>query len=204
MFRLYFLTFSGNFRGTHEQEHHLHESPFAMTFPLIVLAILSIVGGWVGIPALFAENAHLLSSYLSPVLGTHSTEGHHLSHSLEWALIGILLSLIVVAILMSSRLFGKQFKSENTTEGVAGFLANKWYVDELYEAVIVKPLDRFAAFLGSFVDNKIIDGLVNGVGKAVQFSGRQMRLLQSGQVGSYILIMMISIILFFIFQLFWK
>lgn len=204
MFRLYFLTFSGNFRGTHEQEHHLHESPFAMTFPLIVLAILSIVGGWVGIPALFAENAHFLSSYLSPVLGTHSTEGHHLSHSLEWALIGILLSLIVVAILMSSRLFGKQFKSENTTEGVAGFLANKWYVDELYETVIVKPLDRFAAFLGSFVDNKIIDGLVNGVGKAVQFSGRQMRLLQSGQVGSYILIMMISIILFFIFQLFWK
>ena len=204
MFRLYFLTFSGNFRGTHDQEHHLHESPFAMTFPLMVLAILSIVGGWVGIPALFAENAHLLSSYLSPVLGTHSTEGHHLSHSLEWALIGILLSLIVAAILMSSRLFGKQFKSENTTEGVAGFLANKWYVDELYEAVIVKPLDRFAAFLGSFVDNKIIDGLVNGVGKAVQFSGRQMRLLQSGQVGSYILIMMISIILFFIFQLFWK
>ena len=204
MFRLYFLTFAGNFRGTHEQEHHLHESPLAMTFPLMVLALLSIVGGWVGIPALFAENAHILSSYLSPVLGSHATEEHHLSHSLEWALMGILLAFILVAILMSSRLFGKQFKGENTTEGVAGFLANKWYVDELYEAVVVKPLDRIAAFFGSVVDNKIIDGLVNGVGKAVQFSGRQMRLLQSGQVGSYILIMMVSIILFFIFQLFWK
>jgi len=112
--------------------------------------------------------------------------------------------LIVVAILLSSKLFGKDFKGENTTDGVSGFLANKWYVDELYEAIIIKPLDRLAAFLGSVVDNKIIDGLVNGVGKAVQFSGRQMRLLQSGQVGSYILIMMISIILFFIFQLFWK
>ncbi len=204
MFRLYFLTFSGNFRGTHEQEHHLHESPLAMTFPLIVLAMLSIVGGWVGIPALFAENAHILSSYLSPVLGTTAAEGHHLSHSLEWALIGILLTFILIAILMSNRLFGKQFKGENTTEGVSGFLANKWYVDELYEAVVVKPLDRLAGFFGSVVDNKIIDGLVNGVGKAVQFSGRQMRLLQSGQVGSYILIMMVSIILFFIFQLFWK
>lgn len=204
MFRLYFLTFTGNFRGTHEQEHHLHESPFAMTFPLIVLALLSVVGGWVGIPALFAENAHLLSGYLSPVLGEFTTEGHHLSHSLEWALIGILLTFILIAILMSNRLFGKQFKGENTSDGVAGFLANKWYVDELYEAVIVKPLDRLASFLGSVVDNKIIDGLVNGVGKAVQFSGRQLRLLQSGQVGSYILIMMISIILFFIFQLFWK
>jgi NADH-quinone oxidoreductase subunit L len=204
MFRLYFLTFTGNFRGTHEQEHHLHESPLAMTFPLIVLAMLSIVGGWVGIPALFAENAHILSSYLSPVLGTTAAEEHHLSHSLEWALIGILLTFILIAILMSNRLFGKQFKGENTTEGLAGFLANKWYVDELYEAVVVKPLDRLAGFFGSVVDNKIIDGLVNGVGKAVQFSGRQMRLLQSGQVGSYILIMMVSIILFFIFQLFWK
>jgi NADH-quinone oxidoreductase subunit L len=117
---------------------------------------------------------------------------------------GILLSLILVAILFAGRLYGKSFKSENTTDGLSGVLANKWYVDELYDTIVIKPLDRLAAFLGSVVDNKIVDGLVNGVGKAVQFSGRQMRLLQSGQVGSYILIMMISIILFFIFQLFWK
>ena len=204
MFRLYFLTFSGKFRGTHEQEHHLHESPFAMTFPLVVLAMLSVVGGWVGIPALFAEDAHILSAFLSPVLGTPSVEAHHLSHSLEWTLMGILLSFIVVAILFTRRLFGSEFKGENTTEGLSGVLANKWYVDELYNAIIVKPLDAFAGFLSRVVDNKIIDGLVNGVGKALQFSGRQMRFLQSGQVGSYILIMMISIILFFIFQLFWK
>jgi NADH-quinone oxidoreductase subunit L len=204
MFRLYFLTFSGKFRGTHEQEHHLHESPFAMTFPLVVLALLSFVGGWVGIPALFAEDAHLLSAFLSPVLGSPTGEAHHLSYSLEWTLMGILLSFIVVAILFTRRLFGREFKGENTTEGLSGVLANKWYVDELYNAIIVKPLDVFAGFLARVVDNKIIDGLVNGVGKAVQFSGRQMRFLQSGQVGSYILIMMISIILFFIFQLFWK
>lgn len=204
MFRLYFLTFSGKFRGTHEQEHHLHESPFAMTFPLVVLALLSVVGGWVGIPALFAEDAHLLSAFLSPVLGSPTAEAPHLSHSLEWALMGILLSFIVVAILFTRRLFGREFKGENTTEGLSGVLANKWYVDEVYNAIIVKPLDAFAGFLTRAVDNKIIDGLVNGVGKAVQFSGRQMRFLQSGQVGSYILIMMISIILFFIFQLFWK
>lgn len=204
MFRLYFLTFAGNFRGTHEQEHHLHESPLAMTFPLMVLAILSIVGGWVGIPALFAENAHLLSAYLSPVLASKEVVAHHLPHSLELSLMGVLLSLIIVAILLASKVYGKQFKSENTSEGVSGFLANKWYVDELYEAIIIKPLDKLAGFFGSVVDNKIIDGLVNGVGKAVQFSGRQLRLIQSGQVGSYILIMMVSIIIFFIFQLFWN
>jgi NADH-quinone oxidoreductase subunit L len=107
-------------------------------------------------------------------------------------------------IFFASRKFVDYKESEKEESAISKFLANKWYVDELYEAVIVKPLDRFASFLGSFVDNKIIDGLVNGVGKAVQFSGRQMRLLQSGQVGSYILIMMISIIIFFIFQLFWK
>jgi NADH-quinone oxidoreductase subunit L len=204
MFRLYFLTFSGNFRGTHDQEHHLHESPLAMTLPLMVLALLSVVGGWVGIPALFAEDAHLLASFLSPVLISQAAEGHHLSHSLEWTLMGILLTFILIAIVFTSRLFGKQFKGENTTEGLPGFLANKWYVDELYEAIVVKPINWISSFLSRVVDNKLIDGVVNGVGKGVQFSGRQLRLLQSGQVGSYILIMMIAIILFFIFQLFWK
>lgn len=204
MFRLYFLTFSGHFRGTHEQAHHLHESPFAMTFPLMVLAILSVVGGWVGIPALFSENAHLLSSYLSPVLVSQSAGGDHLSHSLEWTLMGMLLAFILIAIVFTSKLFGKQFNGENTTTGVPGFLANKWYVDEIYDAIVVRPINGLASFLSRIIDNKIIDGLVNGVGKGVQFSARQMRLLQSGQVGSYILIMMVSIILFFIFQLFWK
>lgn len=204
MFRLYFLTFSGSFRGTHEQEHHLHESPIAMTLPLMVLAVLSVVGGWVGIPSLFAEDAHILSKYLSPVLGVNSGETHHISHSLELTIMAVLLSLILVSIVLASKLYGKQFKGENTKDGVSGFLANKWYVDELYETIVIKPLDRFASFLGTVVDNKVIDGIVNGVGKVVQFSGRQLRLIQSGQVGSYILIMMISIILFFIFQLFWK
>ena len=204
MFRLYFLTFSGNFRGTHEQEHHLHESPLSMTFPLMVLALLSVVGGWVGIPALFAEDAHILSAFLSPILKSQAVEGHHLSHSLEWTLMGILLAFILVAILFANKLFGKQFKGENTTEGVSGFLANKWYVDELYETIVVKPINWISSFLSRVVDNKLIDGVVNGVGKGVQFSARQLRLLQSGQVGSYILIMMIAIILFFIFQLFWK
>jgi NADH-quinone oxidoreductase subunit L len=204
MFRLYFLTFSGTFRGSEEQAHHVHESPLAMTFPLMVLALLSVVGGWVGIPALFVKDAHLLAAYLSPVLTSQTAEGHHLSHSTEWTLMGILLAFILLAILFSKKLFGKQFKGENTTEGVPGFLANKWYVDEIYDAIIVRPINGLAAFFSKIIENKIIDGLVNGVGKGVQFSARQMRLLQSGQVGSYILIMMVSIILFFIFQLFWK
>ena len=206
MFRLYFLTFSGKFRGSHEQEHHLHESPAPMTLPLIVLAILSVVGGWIGIPAVFAENAHLLSNFLSPVVASvkPAHPAIHLSHSSELALMGAVLVLILVMIGWASKKFSKENIDTSEPSGFSAVLSNKWYVDELYEAIIVKPINWISSFLSRVVDNKLIDGLVNGVGKGVQFSARQMRLLQSGQVGSYILIMMVAIILFFIFQLFWK
>ena len=206
MFRLYFLTFSGKFRGSHEQEHHLHESPAPMTMPLIVLAILSVVGGWIGIPAVFAENAHLLSNFLSPVVASvkPAHPAIHLSHTSELALMGAVLVLILVMIGLASKKFSKENIDTSEPSGFSAVLSNKWYVDELYEAIIVKPINWISSFLSRVVDNKLIDGLVNGVGKGVQFSARQMRLLQSGQVGSYILIMMVAIILFFIFQLFWK
>lgn len=206
MFRLYFLTFSGKFRGSHEQEHHLHESPLPMTLPLIVLAILSVVGGWVGIPAVFAENAHLLSNFLSPVVASAKPvhPAIHLSHSSELALMGGVLLLILVMIVLTSKKFSKENIDTSAPSGFSVVLFNKWYVDEIYEAIIVRPINWISSFLSRVVDNRLIDGLVNGVGKGVQFSARQLRLLQSGQVGYYILIMMIAIILFFIFQLFWK
>ncbi len=206
MFRLYFLTFSGRFRGTHEQEHHLHESPVSMTLPLIVLAILSVVGGWIGIPAVFAENAHLLSNFLSPVVASvkPAHPAIHLSHTSELALMGAVLVLILVMIALASNKFSKENIDTAEPSGFSAVLSNKWYVDEIYDAIIVRPINWISSFLSRVVDNKLIDGLVNGVGKGVQFSARQLRLLQSGQVGSYILIMMVAIILFFIFQLFWK
>ncbi|MFM7223050.1 MAG: NADH-quinone oxidoreductase subunit L, partial [Bacteroidota bacterium] len=203
MFRLYFLTFGGNFRGTDHQWSHLHESPFAMTFPLIALAVLSVVGGWIGIPTLFMEDAHRLSNFLQPVIAPPS-EVHHLEHSVEWMLLGALLTLVLVAILLAARRYGKNFKVENTETGLSKLLANKWYVDELYDAIVVRPLDALGAFLGRVIDNRVVDGVVNGVGKAVQFGGRQLRLLQSGQVGSYVLLMVASLIAFLILQLFWK
>ncbi|MFN5423055.1 MAG: NADH-quinone oxidoreductase subunit L [bacterium] len=206
MFRLYFLVFSGTFRGTHEQEHHLHESPKAMTLPLIILALFSIAAGWIGIPPVFAENAHRLSNFLSPVIAAPVAQhgAIHLSHSLELALMGGLVLLIVIMILIAFKQFAKKEFTPAPYRGLSSVLANKWYVDEIYGAVIVRPLNRFSGFLDRIIEAKLIDGLVNGVGKAVQFSSRQLRFLQSGQVGSYILIMMISIIIFFIFQLFWK
>jgi NADH-quinone oxidoreductase subunit L len=204
MFRLYFLTFSGTFRGTETQAEHLHESPFSMTFPLIILAFFSIVGGLVGIPAVFAENAHKLSSFLLPVLPERH-QHHHLSHTMELMMMGAVVLLIVVTIVIAGKKFaGIKTSEEKELSGLGKFLANKWYVDEFYDLIVVKPVSQLAAFFSRVVDQKIIDGLVNGVGKGVQFSARQLRWLQSGQTGSYVLIMTVSIILFFIFQLLWK
>jgi NADH-quinone oxidoreductase subunit L len=205
MFRMYFLTFQGNFRGTDEQYHHVHESPAAMTWPLIILASLSVIGGWIGIPAVFMENAHHLSDFLSPVFAlSHPESQLHLSHATELLMMGVLLLLIIAAIFSASRMFSKENITEERSSAFGKILANKWYIDELYDVMIVQPVNHISSFFARIIDNKIIDGMVNGVGKLIHFSARQMRLIQSGQVGSYVLIMVVSIILFFIFQMFWK
>ena len=206
MFRMYFLTFHGNFRGTDDQFSHVHESPFAMTLPLILLAALSVIGGWVGIPAVFIENGHLLADFLEPIYAAvqHESTGMHLSHSMELIMMAVVVILIIVSILAAKSMFAKEGLKEEKSSAFGKMLENKWYVDELYNSIIVQPVNHISSFFSRIIDTKIIDGAVNGVGKLIHFSARQMRLLQSGQVGSYVLIMVISIIIFFIFQMFWK
>jgi NADH-quinone oxidoreductase subunit L len=207
MFRLYALTFQGKFRGTHEQEHHLHESPKAMTIPLIVLAILSVAGGLIGIPEVLMKDAHRLQSFLAPVF-VESQSGNeavnHLSHSTELMLMFGVVAVILIVIVLAWRKFSNYTATAQPSSGLSGILENKWYVDEIYDAVIKKPLRTFSQFLNNVVERLAIDGIVNGVGKAVQYGSRQLRLIQSGQVGSYILIMVVATVLFFIIQLFWK
>jgi NADH-quinone oxidoreductase subunit L len=208
MFRLYALAFRGEFRGTAEQAAHLHESPAAMTIPLIILAVLSVVGGWVGIPEVLMHDAHRLQAFLASVLtvgkASASGEAHHLSHATELMLMGGVLLLIIAVIALAWSRFSRYQKNEGgePRTGIARFLEHKWYVDELYDAVISRPLKSFSGLMNVRVERQLIDGLVNGVGRAVQYGSRQIRLLQSGQVGSYILIMVIFLILFFVLQLF--
>ena len=91
-------------------------------------------------------------------------------------------------------------KRPEITEPAGGgrFLANKWYIDELYDAIIARPLLAIAGIFKNVVEKSAIDGFVNGVGKGVQYAGRQIRLMQSGQVGNYILLMVLSIVLMII------
>ena len=194
MFRLYATTFLGQFRGTEVQASHLHESPVSMTIPLIILAVLSAVGGAMGVPEILGGH-HWLGQHLSSIIGAESTL--HLSHTTEWILMGSSVTIAVLALLIAISKYSKQADGEPQT-ALGKFLYNKWLVDELYEKAIVQPLNRFAGFLKEVVEKNVIDGVVNGTGKIVQYGARRTRLIQSGQVGYYILFMVLSIILLFL------
>jgi NADH-quinone oxidoreductase subunit L len=206
MFRLYAMTFTGKFRGTEDQQHHLHESPSAITVPLIVLAILSVIGGFVGIPEVFMENGHKLAHFLDPVFAESNklATAHRLSHVTEYGLMAASVIGAAIAIMFAWKKYSAYQKSDAVETGFGKFLANKWYVDELYDTIIVKPLRTLAAFLDRIVEKKGIDGIVNGTGRLVNYGSRQLRWLQSGQVGAYVLMMVLGMLALFIIQLFLK
>lgn len=198
MFRLYFLTFTGSFRGTEEQHHHLHESPAAMTLPLIVLAILSIVGGYVGLPKVMSEH-NALEHFLEPVVKNFGVVS--LSHTTEWMLMGVSVAIAVIMIIAAKVVY-KQPNFAPAT-GLAKVMEEKWYVDELYANIVVKPLQGLSSLLEQFAERLGIDWVVNGVGRLVKWGGERMRLLQSGQVGFYIFIMVIGMVALFTLSFFW-
>ncbi len=200
MFRLLFLTFTGAFRGTQAQKNHLHESPAAMTIPLLILAVLSVIGGFVGIPELFLHGGDRLAAFLSPVIAQHGS--HAVSHTTEYMLMG-LSTVLVAAMIIAAWIIFRQYRAKEPA-GLGRVLEQKWYVDELYEKIIIQPLHRLAGFLKNVVENKVIDGLVNGVGKMVHYGSRQLRLMQSGQVGFYVLLMVASMVVILLLQFFFR
>ena len=194
MFRLYATTFLGKFRGTPNQEAHLHESPMAMTLPLILLAVASAIAGAIGVPEIMGGH-HWLSHQLSSIVGEPTEIG--LSHATEWVLMAVSVSIAVIALLMAVNIYRKK-TDEAPTSFIGQFFYNKWHIDELYNTAIVNPLNRFAGFLKNSIEKQVIDGAVNGTGKLVQYSARQLRLIQNGQVGYYILFMVLGIVLLFL------
>jgi NADH-quinone oxidoreductase subunit L len=116
-------------------------------------------------------------------------------------MIGTTIAMLIAGLL--AYMHNRNFVAKEN-KGFGKVLENKWYVDELYDGIIVKPLQSLAAFFNNILEKKGIDGFVNGVGKAVNYGSRQVRLLQSGHVGSYVLLMVIGILILFIVQLFLK
>lgn len=198
MFRLLFITFWGEFRGTAHQKEHLHESPSLMTIPLIILAIFSIIGGFIGVPEVLG-GSHILHTMLSSVL-VPTTGENLLSHQTEYVLMGIAVLIAIVGIAIAWMGF-KKYDSKEQATGIFSFFENKWYIDELYDTIVTKPLNQISLFFDSIIEKLGIDGLVNGVGKMLQMGSNKLRLLQSGLVGFYFFLMVIGIIILFVIQL---
>ncbi len=206
MFRLLALTFTGKFRGTEEQLHHVHESPAAITFPLITLAVLSTIGGLVGIPETFVKNGHKLGEFLGPIF-EHSNKiniAHHVPQQTEIILLAVSTILIIAVCFWAWNKYKNYSPELKEQSGFAKAIQNKFYIDELYDSIIVKPLKSLSVVLSNVIDKSGIDGIVNGVGKSINYGSRQIRLLQSGQVGTYIFLMVIGMLVLFIIQMFTK
>lgn len=197
MFRMLFLTFFGKFRGSAEQASHLHESPVTMTIPLIILAVLSVIGGLLNVPSALGGN-YGLAEFLSPVFADSLAQSgpFHLEHSTEYLLMGVsALGAVIMAVVAYQRYVSKAAvpAADNNPRGLWSRLSyHKFYVDEIYDVLIVRPLNGLAVFFYQVVDRKGIDGLVNGAGKAVGETGKGLRLLQSGNVGFYIFMMVVA------------
>jgi len=195
MFRLMFLTFWGKFRGTNDQEHHLHESPSSMTIPLIILAVLSTVGGFIGLPESLGGH-NWLGTWLSPLLSPETSVNGGVPS--EMLLMGISVSVAVLALVYAYIKYIKnaQVPVEDTEERSFGanLSYHKFYIDELYDAIIRKPLDALSGFLYNVVERLGIDGIVESIGKGPIEASKGLRLLQTGNVGFYIFMMVVGII----------
>jgi NADH-quinone oxidoreductase subunit L len=186
MTRLIVLTFFGSYRG---HAHHISEHAI-MTVPLVLLAILSIVGGFVGVPhALGGHN--MFEHFLMPVVGVSMPEAHNVDHSAELPLMGLSVGVALLGILgafyafLWNPAFGDKIAS--AAGGFKKLLENKWYVDELYEALILGPIRKIADWVSfKFVDFMVIDGFVNGLGPFAYAVGDRLKLLQNGKVRMYL------------------
>ena len=203
MFRLLFLAFFGEFRGTEEQKHHLHESPASMTLPLIVLAILSAVGGFMGAP-MFLNGKHYLADYLAPIF-TYSKQinaeafAETIDHGTELMLIGLSVGAGVLGIMLAYVMYvaraQRPAEDEAQRSAPESLVYHKYYIDELYNTLFVKPVMALSTGLYKFVENNILNPLTGIFGRAVNGGGFLLRYVQTGAVETYLILMVIGIVL---------
>ena len=188
-FRMIFLAVLGAPRMSKEVAHHVHESPPTMTVPLVVLAVLTVIAGWaLGVPS---EQGTRFERLLAPVFVLHAGE-----HGGGTAIMLLVLSVIVVfaGILLAWFIYGaapvraEEIGRPRTV--VHRVLLNAWYVDWLYDRAIVRPLFALSDFLARLFDTRVVDGAVNGLGRAVVAWAQSLRRLQTGYVVNYALTML--------------
>ena len=199
MFRLYFLTFHGSFRGSDEAKHHLHESPKSMTIPLLVLAILSVFGGLLNLPGvILAKGTHWMSHYLE-----HNTRGleliktEHLTNSQAMLLMGGAVLMTIIILFGTFVVYVKRNSVAKSDEQLKGWeLASnqKLYFDEIYNALFVKPIEWISVKLHQFVELFVLNKSILGFVGLIDKSGNIVRKWQSGIVASYLFWMVVGIV----------
>jgi len=205
MFRLIYLTFYGEERMDAETKKHIHESPRTMTVPLMILAVLSVIGGFVGMPHIFGVTNYF-EEWLHPVMAgppqeavSHALAAAGADTSMEWILMFASVALVAVAIYLAWYFYRKNIAAAGSLadkmSGVKTTLANKYYVDEFYGAVVVRPLIYFSLFLWKIVDVVIIDGFLNGVAALWHDISNALRHTQSGRVRNYATVFALGAIL---------
>jgi NADH-quinone oxidoreductase subunit L len=235
MFRQVYMTFFGEFRGTHEQEHHLHESPASMSSVLIVLGLLSLVGGAVMLPKFIAHFAPF-ENFLDPVFNSPQTlaaaaPGAH--RGLEGYFAALSLGLVVAGWLLADLAYrSKKLSAERMSEFAGGLpyrlSFDKYYVDELYDAALVRPymiatrvaawfdvhiidgvvnlaaaITVFGSWLSGLFDNYVVDGLVNLAANSTLAAGGRLRRLQSGSINGYLYGLLAAVMVILLLQAVW-
>lgn len=201
MFRLYYLTFHGEFRGTEEQKHHLHESPANMTLPLIVLAVFSVIGGFINLPHFIGHGHYAkLMEWLKPVLTEESFKQMEatlsgVNFTTEMILLGLTVLMFFSVWFIVKNTYVNKKKMAVAEENYTGWeklSAKKLYVDELYNALIVKTVEGLGRG-GKMFDKGVLDRFVDFVGEGAEDSGKSMKRIQNGNVETYILIMSLAV-----------
>jgi NADH-quinone oxidoreductase subunit L len=207
MFRLLYLTFFKEFRGKEGHKKHLHESPAVMTIPLVILAVLSAIGGFINVPALFGGNSGL-ARFLAPVFADAMrvmAKEPLLSHGTEWMLAGVTLAGVLVMVFLAWSRFVRQQHGLAPDETPRSFpvrlVSHKYYIDELYAAIVEKPVLWLSRMLHEIVELRFIDRIVNGIGEMVVWTGNTIRYIQTGNVGFYMFVMILGIILILFFNI---
>ena len=195
MFRLYFLTFHGSPRFSEEVKHHIHESPDSMTIPLMILAVLSTVGGFLQIP--LVQGGQILDRFLEPVFAdalalVPPAHAGHTPMAEVW-LMAISLAVALVGILVAYRFYVTSPETPRRlaerVRGLYRLVFNKYWVDEAYDATVVQPIYRGSVRLWEDFDAAVIDGAVNGVGKQIERGSALLRSAQVGYVQVYALVL---------------
>ncbi|MDH4198366.1 MAG: NADH-quinone oxidoreductase subunit L, partial [Candidatus Aminicenantes bacterium] len=198
MFRLVFLIFYGDERRGENAHAPIHESPAVMTTPLLILAFFSAAAGYVGLPVVVGEKADLIGRFLEPALV--SPEKQHLAGGTEWLLLLVSAGLAATGILVAYIFYIRRPRLPGAAAArfpkFYKLLVNKYYVDEAYAAVLLKPAERGAEAVYRNFDLKVIDGAVDGSAAAAREAGKLAGLLQTGLVKDYVLAFLTGAILF--------